>query len=452
MKKFLVIVLVAILTLGVSAVFGGCNNSKPGEITVLINRTDLKNTTLKRAKEQFDEEFEEQGYTVEFETVSDYEGDVTTRMSGMEYGDVLMVPNSLKSDEWSIYFESLGKVSDLEKIWRFITTKASGGNVYGIPTYGNASGIIYNKKVFLEAGVQSTPTTPSQFLDAMQKIKQHNSSKSGFVAPYYTNFKADWALDQWSFAIPSVAASGNYMNNVLPWDKDAFTENGVLYNTFKLLYDLVNNGYTEASPATTEWERSKVDLVNGNIGAMVAGSWAVTQIQEVAKGKVPGDLNIDPSEIKGNPDDIGYMAFPYSDKDGNLYSQLSADYCIGIAKNSRNKEAAEVFLNWFINDFKYYKECNGIPTKVDNDDYPAALVAFEETGVKFIEELPAIKEGTLAEAEKISTIDIWGSLWKKQFVEEPFNKGKSFEQICTKLNSDWNKGVNSVISKYGQKP
>ena len=112
----------------------GCGGSKPGEITVLINRTDLKNTVLKDAKSQFEEKYIDKGWTVNFETISDYEGDTIIRMSGRAYGDVLLIPDSVLTTELEYYFMPLGNVSDMEKDWRFISNKAYNGKVYGLPT------------------------------------------------------------------------------------------------------------------------------------------------------------------------------------------------------------------------------------------------------------------------------------------------------------------------------
>ena len=126
----------SVLTIGVTVgMVAGCGGSKPGEITVLINRTDLKNTVLKDDKSQFEDKYKDKGWTVNFETISDYEGDTTIRMSGWAYGDVLLIPDFVLTTELEYYFMPLGNVSNMEKGWRFISNKAYNGKVYGLPTY-----------------------------------------------------------------------------------------------------------------------------------------------------------------------------------------------------------------------------------------------------------------------------------------------------------------------------
>lgn len=58
--------------------------------------------------------------------------------------------------------------------------------MYGIPSTGNAQGIVYNKKVFEAAGITTLPKTPDEFLDDLQKIKDYDPS----IDPLYTNYAA----------------------------------------------------------------------------------------------------------------------------------------------------------------------------------------------------------------------------------------------------------------------
>ena len=53
----------------------------------------------------------------------------------------------------------------------------------------NAQGIVYNKKVFEEAGVTELPKTPTEFIEALQKIKDNTDA-----IPLYTNFAAGWTM------------------------------------------------------------------------------------------------------------------------------------------------------------------------------------------------------------------------------------------------------------------
>ena len=139
-----------------------------GEITVLTNRTDIVDTVFADYKKKFEAKYPD--VTVTFEAITDYEGEVTTRMSTDDYGDVLLIPNSVKPADLPDFFEPLGSVDELAKTYRFVTSEqAYDGQSYGIAITGNANGIVYNKAVWEKAGVTEPPTTPEEFIADLKK-------------------------------------------------------------------------------------------------------------------------------------------------------------------------------------------------------------------------------------------------------------------------------------------
>src|SRR5678815_2572019 len=122
-----------------------------GTITVLNHRTDLdKDGTLAKYSEAFKAKYPD--VTVNWETITDYAGEVATRLSTTDYGDVLNIPPSLSADKYPDFFSPLGTVDELGEKYNFINEGAYDGNVYGIATTGNANGLLYNKEVFTAAG------------------------------------------------------------------------------------------------------------------------------------------------------------------------------------------------------------------------------------------------------------------------------------------------------------
>ena len=82
-----------------------------GDLTILTHRTDLRDTKLADYVTEFTAKYP--NVTVSFEPITDYEGDVAIRMSTDEYGDVLMLPQSIQSNDFAEYFEPLGTVEEL---------------------------------------------------------------------------------------------------------------------------------------------------------------------------------------------------------------------------------------------------------------------------------------------------------------------------------------------------
>src|SRR5690242_16796266 len=80
-----------------------------GTITVLSHRTDLdKDGTLAKYSEAFKALYPD--VTVNWETITDYAGEVATRLNTADYGDVLNIPPSLSADKYPDFFTSLGTV------------------------------------------------------------------------------------------------------------------------------------------------------------------------------------------------------------------------------------------------------------------------------------------------------------------------------------------------------
>ena len=147
------------------------------ELTVGTDNTDLK-ADLKFVSHRTDliEDGTFDGYvaafqklypniTIKYEGITDYATDMTTRLTSNDWGDLCMIPTNIPLTELGDYFEPLCALSDIENDYNFASNRAYNGSVYGIPSTGNAQGIVYNKKVFEAAGITTLPKTPDEFLD-----------------------------------------------------------------------------------------------------------------------------------------------------------------------------------------------------------------------------------------------------------------------------------------------
>ena len=158
-----------------------------GDITVLTNRTDLVDTTFQDYKKTFEAKYPD--VKVTFEAITDYDGEVKTRMNTDDYGDVLILPTGVANADLSSFFEPLGTTDELAKTYRFVNEQANDGKVYALATFGNANGIVYNKKVFRDAGITAEPTSTDEFMTDLKAIKDKTDA-----VPLYTNYKDGWPL------------------------------------------------------------------------------------------------------------------------------------------------------------------------------------------------------------------------------------------------------------------
>ncbi|AIQ17532.1 sugar ABC transporter substrate-binding protein [Paenibacillus sp. FSL H7-0357] len=387
-----------------------------GEITVITQRTDIVDTVFKEYAAEFNKIYPD--VKVKFQALSDFEGQISVRMNSDDYGDVLLFPTSIPIKDAADFFEPLGDYSDLSKEYIGIEERTVGGKVYGIPTAVNFTGILYNKKVFENAGVTTTPKTPDEFLNALKAIKAKDNS----VVPLYTNYADSWPLTQWEGGLTTVAGSVDYVNVEQPNTDENFVPGKPHYDLYKVMYDAAKEGLIEADPTTTNWEASKNDMANGKIGAMVLGSWAIVQVQGLAE----------------NPDDIAYMPFPTNASEVIL--PLAGDYNLAISKHSKNKEAARAWLDWFIKESGYPTEQVGGMSPVVGAELPASLKQFEGTDIKF--ELPSPakegQEGLVDKIDKEGEVGLRQPEFKKRIIEAAIgNTNESYDEIMKDLNDAW---------------
>ncbi len=419
MKHIAGLAVVAVALAGCSSApaDSGSDGEITGEITVLTNRTDIVDTVFQDYKAEFEAAYP--GTTVNFEAITDYEGEVSIRLNTEDYGDVLLIPNSVTPDQFPLFFEPLGTIDELSETYRFVEEKSFDGNGYGVAITGNAQGIVYNKTVWEAAGVTELPTTPDEFLDALQAIADNTDA-----IPYYTNYADGWPLTQWG---GNRGLTGNVNESIDLTQSDAPWASGEYYEmTDGLLYDIVAAGLSEEDPLTTNWEESKTLIGSGQVATMVLGSWAITQMRDAAVA------------AGGSADEIGYMPFPYQ-VDGTFYSTIGGDYKNAINVNSDNKATARAWIEWFAAESGYAQSQGGLSPLVDGPS-PDTLGDFDAAGVQYIELAPAPAGSESLENDIANTaeIDLWGPIYRQQLIDiargaADGDKESFFEQ----LNQRW---------------
>ncbi|GAA3641005.1 extracellular solute-binding protein [Microbacterium awajiense] len=379
---------------------GGDSDEVSGDITFLTNRTDLETDgTWDAYIEEFQQTYPDVNVTVE--ALTDYAGDVTTRMSTPNgYGDVLLIPDSVPADQFADFFEPLGDVDEMGETYRFQAPASFDGAQYGIALGGNANGVLYNTAVFEAAGVDELPKSEDEFLDALRAIDANTDA-----TPYYTNYKDGWPLGgQWSNNIGAVTGDPD-AQNLMANDESPWVEGTDIYAIDSLMYEIVSEGLNEADPLTTNWEQSKNDFATGKIGAMVLGSWAISQFQDAA------------TAAGASEDVVGFMAFP-ANVDGQQYATIGGDYNLAINKNSSSKAAARAWIDWLVEE-SGFTETQGMISAVKSAPLPSNLSSLSDEGVELIESTPAPlgEEGLFNSVADEAQIDIWGNIYRQKMID-----------------------------------
>ena len=359
---------------------------------------------------------------IEYELITDYAENALMRVGNTDW-TIMGIP-TVQKDELSKYFVPLGSLETLSGLYNFMSSWSFDGVCYGIPSTGNANGVLYNKRIFAEAGVTELPKTPDEFIAALKAVKEKTDA-----IPLYTNYAAGWTMGAWDAYI-GVAATGKdtYMNQELAHAKDPFADQGNgtgPYAVYKILYDATAEGLIEDDYTTTDWEGCKPMLNNGQIASMVLGSWAFTQMRDAEGGE--------------HPEDVGYMAFPIS-IDGKQYAPAGGDYNFAINAQASYEEklASLYYLKWLTHESGFAYSEGGVPID-KSGEYPDLYAAFD--GIDMLSDADSLpgEETLLNEmnAESELNFNAGGNTKVQEIIEHAFNHDKTFDEIMADWNAAW---------------
>ncbi|MDO5292875.1 MAG: ABC transporter substrate-binding protein [bacterium] len=359
---------------------------------------------------------------VDIQSDTDFANNALVRLQGGDWGDIMYIP-AIDKKELSTYFLSYGDTETMKTQIKYATAWEYQGQEYGVPCMGNALGLVYNKAIFKQAGIDKLPTTPEEFMKDLQLIKDKTDA-----IPLYTNYAAKWTMGAWDAYIGGTATGdAKFMNQTLLHSATPFSDPGDgtgPYNVYKILYDAVANGLTEEDYSTTDWEGSKGMLNSGKIGCMALGSWAYSQM------KSAGD----------HPEDVGYMPFPIT-VNGKQYTASAGDYsyAINVKSSSDNQKAAMLFVKWLTENSNWANNEGAMSVDKKNTTLPETYSEFGN--VEFIEDEPAVS----GEEDVLNTLNADSELMVNNggndkvlsIVEHASNKDQSFDDIMNDWNKKW---------------
>ena len=432
MKKILSLVLAVCLMLGLASfasaeetlptfdqIVLGENTDLTAKIHFAYHRTDIADK-LNGYVEAFRQIYP--NVEIEYELITDYAENALMRVGNTDW-TIMGIP-TVQKDELSKYFVPLGSLETLSGLYNFMSSWSFDGVCYGIPSTGNANGVLYNKRIFAEAGVTELPKTPDEFIAALKAVKEKTDA-----IPLYTNYAAGWTMGAWDAYI-GVAATGKdtYMNQELAHAKDPFADQGNgtgPYAVYKILYDATAEGLIEDDYTTTDWEGCKPMLNNGQIASMVLGSWAFTQMRDAEGGE--------------HPEDVGYMAFPIS-IDGKQYAPAGGDYnfAINVQASYEEKLASLYYLKWLTHESGFAYSEGGVPID-KSGEYPDLYAAFD--GIDMLSDADSLpgEETLLSDLNGESELNFnaGGNTKVQEIIEHAFNHDKTFDEIMADWNAAW---------------
>lgn len=399
------------------------NTGLSGEIEVLFNRSE---EDMQPYIEAFEKKYP--GVTVEYICYNDFETSIQLRMNEGDYGDVLFFPGFMATEDAGDYFEPLGDYRYLSNKYNYLSQGRTHNDiVYGIPSSAYFIGVVYNKEVFAKAGIATVPTTIDEFLYDMELIDKNTDA-----LPFYMGYKDPWVLSNW-VTFPFVEMTGDpyYKFDEFISEENPFRE-GTAYNqTMRLMYDLVEKGYTEVTGEPVAWWDSVVGLNAGDVACSIMGTWSLYDYKRVGE----------------NGDDIGFFPFP-NNVEGRQYLTLNCDYSYAVAKNSENKEAAKAFVHFLLDEASYAFHHDNISV-LKSEQYPECYG--ELADVTIYSPICDTAEAYTQYTTLSTNLNLYNTEEYIKVVEAAAGiSGQSFDDVMNDWNERWEASRESWMSTIGE--
>ncbi len=316
MKKVLYLFIVVIVMASVFSLTAFAELS--GKITVAINNGQ-KVDLLQADADEFMKQHP--GTEIEIEYV-EKEETLMARLAANEMADISHISRNVLPSEWPYFVLPLDDIGFSEDNLNFYDAGVVDGHLYTITQMVSFSGVVYNKQVFKDAGIDDIPSTLDEFYAACEKIKAIG------VVPFATNFRDKWPLGMYLMGPGAVAMSGdaNYTNELVNKDKIVA---GANLQLLEFLKSVVDKGYAEPELMSTNWGAFTKDIGEGKYAMSYLGSWFPPQTSDV--------------------NNIGMFPLP-----GSKGVPMNQDWRYAIAKNTDSPELAKAYFEHLFLDGAFY--------------------------------------------------------------------------------------------------
>lgn len=203
------------------------------------------------------------------------------------------------------------------------------GKAYGIPTKIDQYGIVINKDMFEQAGIDIPESWDyDEFRTIAKKLTHEENGKKVYGMFFCTQQNLGWALD---FILPCSIGTNSLI------DEETNTSNFLSPEMVQMV-EMMNGMMNEDGSAPNHEESVTQKLTQETLFlteqcAMTIGPWIIRDIKNVAE--YPHDFI------------TAFVPYPVADKDKDAYSCGGLGDFLSINPNSSNKDASWQFIRWY---------------------------------------------------------------------------------------------------------
>ncbi|MBQ1526201.1 MAG: extracellular solute-binding protein [Lachnospiraceae bacterium] len=357
--------------------------------------------------------------TINYETTqNDYPTLLKAKLNSGEVPDIFSSTSGKEIDTYLEYSYDLSEepimtTMDPAVAAAMSSTENGGTGCYGFAIKGNYFGVLYNKDIFEQAGIEKFPETITELKDAAEKI-----SALG-IKPFTTGFAEWWIFKHTYQNFVNAAADGAGISTA---ELVAKFENGEakvkdypeLYeNYFDFIDFVAANG--DDKPLETDLAAEEAAFASGQAAMTIGqGAW------------------IEADCLAINPDlKIGFNGYPVTEDAAECKVVSGSDQALHVYKDSPNLQATLDFVNWwYTSDYgkAWFNDVAGVVPPIVSD----AESEFE-----------VIKQGSALAAEKGAgalaicySTDSWHQTCG-QILQSYIAGSISKDEACAQIEEQW---------------
>lgn len=338
-RKLVSAILCGAMVLGMMTGCGSSGDAKGDKITINLyqNKSEIADQ-LQAAADQYTKENPNVKINVESIQGNDYNTNLKAKLMNNDSVDIYALGDDISN--MTDYIEDL---SDQDWVSHAVEGSLDAvtidGKVYGIPVSVEGYGLVYNKDIFKDAGIDASTLTSYDAIDAAfaNLQEQINSGKLKDKYPQLEAVEEYAAKETWIPGLHTLNAplACEYKNaNELKESDDL----GLKYaDSLKALLDL------ETKYTTSKDDLSKLNAVD--YSTEIGGGLAIERVAVVQQGNWIGP------ELKGIDETVankmGMLPLPIKGaKEDCIPVGISIKWCINSQSKDKVKEASKEFLSW----------------------------------------------------------------------------------------------------------
>lgn len=360
-KKIGVGILASATLFGLAA----CGNAGSGSKDATGDKTTID---IFQFKVEFKNQFEELAKQYE-KANPDVKINIETVGGGSDYGAALKskfssgneptIYNVGGPEDVKMWQDKLIDLSDTEAAKQALDGTLAGvtndDGVFGLPYNVEGYGVLYNKKIFEEAGLDASSITTLADLEAAAKTLDEQKDKLGIEAPFALAAKEKW--------ITGLHSSNAFLNaefdNDVTKAYEAKTVEFKYGEQFKKYIDISNKYSVQPTNSLDYSQQIEQLFSNGKVAMTQQGNWVYSTIEGINEEFAKNDIGLLPIPIDGVSEGTIPVGVP-------MYWGVNSNV------SKEKQEAAKEFLDYLyttdegkefvLNQFKFVPAYNGFDT------------------------------------------------------------------------------------------